>query len=95
MPAHRVFMEVPRREALMARPIQRPHFLTAIDRNPPARGLADPAVQSWPLEVGSQVQAPNRCKLWSSRVTMVSVAEKPRLDFGRYDPERRARANRR
>src|ERR1700693_4338705 len=48
-----------------------------------------------PLEVGSQVQASNRCKLRSSRATVVSVAEKPGLDFGRYDPERRAQANRR
>ena len=48
-----------------------------------------------PLEVGSQVQASNRCKLRSSRAAVVSVAEKPGLDFGRYDLERRARANRR
>jgi transposase len=48
-----------------------------------------------PLEVGSQVQASNRCKLQPSRATVVSVAEKPERDFGRYDPERRARANRR
>ena len=48
-----------------------------------------------PLEVGSQVQASNRCKLRSSKAIVVSVAEKPGLDFGRYDPERRAQANRR
>jgi hypothetical protein len=48
-----------------------------------------------PLEVGSQVQASNRCKLRSSRASVVSVAEKPGLDLGRYDPERRAQANRR
>src|SRR5271170_1199678 len=48
-----------------------------------------------PLEVGSQVQASNRCKLRLSRATVVSVAEKPGQDLGRYDPERRAQANRR
>ena len=48
-----------------------------------------------PLEVGSQVQASNRCKLRPSRATVVSVAEKPGQDLGRYDPERRAQANRR
>jgi hypothetical protein len=48
-----------------------------------------------PLEVGSQVQASNRCKLRSSKAIVVSVAEKPGLDFGRYDPERRAQADRR
>jgi hypothetical protein len=48
-----------------------------------------------PLEAGSQVQASNRCKLRSSKAIVVSVAEKPGLDFGRYDPERRAQANRR
>ncbi len=48
-----------------------------------------------PLEVGSQVQASSRCKLRPSRATVVSVAEKPERDFGRYDPERRAQANRR
>jgi hypothetical protein len=37
-----------------------------------------------PLEVGSQVQASNRCTLLSSKVTVVSVAEKPGLDFGRH-----------
>jgi hypothetical protein len=41
----------------------------------------------------SQMQASNRCKLRTSRAAVVSVAEKPRLDFGRYDLERRARAN--
>jgi transposase len=48
-----------------------------------------------PLEVGSQVQASNHCKLRLSKTTVVSVAEKPGLDFGRYDSERRAQANRR
>src|SRR5215469_3273047 len=48
-----------------------------------------------PLEVGSQVQASNRSKLRPSRATVVSVAEKPGQDLGRYDPERRAQANRR
>jgi hypothetical protein len=48
-----------------------------------------------PLGAGSQVQASNRCKLRSSRAIVVSVAEKPGQDFGRYDPERRAQANRR
>ena len=43
-----------------------------------------------PLEVGSQVQASNRSKLRPSRATVVSVAEKPGQDLGRYDPERRA-----
>ena len=43
-----------------------------------------------PLEVGSQVQASNRCKLQPSRAAVVSVAGKPERDFGRYDPERRA-----
>ena len=47
-----------------------------------------------PLEAGSQVQASNRCKLVVVRVSVVSVAEKSGQDFGRYDPERRARANR-
>jgi hypothetical protein len=37
----------------------------------------------------------NRCKLRTSRAAVVSVAEKPGLDFGRYDLERRARAHRR
>ena len=36
-----------------------------------------------PLEVGSQVQASNRCKLRPSRATVVSVAEKSERDFGR------------
>ena len=36
-----------------------------------------------PLESGSQVQASNRCKLRTSRAVVVSVAEKPGLDFGR------------
>src|SRR5260370_12409671 len=48
-----------------------------------------------PLEAGSQVQASNRCKLQPSRAAVVSVAGKPERDFGRYDPERRAQANRR
>jgi hypothetical protein len=48
-----------------------------------------------PLEVGSQVQASNRCKLRPLRATVVSVAEKPGQHSGRYDPERRAQANRR
>ena len=48
-----------------------------------------------PLEAGSQVQASNRCKLQPSRAAVVSVAGKPEQDFGRYDPERRAQANRR
>src|SRR3954449_10090515 len=48
-----------------------------------------------PLEVGSQVQASNRCKLRPSRATVVSVAETSERDSGRYDPKRRARANRR
>jgi hypothetical protein len=43
-----------------------------------------------PLEAGSQVQASNRCKLQPSRAAVVSVAGKPKRDFGRYDPERRA-----
>ena len=37
----------------------------------------------------------NRCKLQPSRAAVVSVAGKPERDFGRYDPERRAQANRR
>jgi hypothetical protein len=41
------------------------------------------------------VQASNRCKLRTSKAAVVSVAEKPGLEFGRYDLERRARANRR
>src|SRR4051794_21634967 len=48
-----------------------------------------------PLEVGSQVQASNRCKLRPSRATVVSVAETSERDSGRYDRKRRARANRR
>ena len=48
-----------------------------------------------PLEAGSQVQASNRCKLRPSRATVVSVAEKSERDFGRWDPKRRAKANRR
>ena len=48
-----------------------------------------------PSRSGSQVQISNRCKLRSSKATVVSVAEKPGLDFGRYGPERRAQANRR
>jgi transposase len=39
--------------------------------------------EGWPLEVGSQVQASNRCKLRPSRATVVSVAEKSERDFGR------------
>jgi hypothetical protein len=34
-----------------------------------------------PLEVGSQVQASNRCKLRASRATVVSVAEKAGTRF--------------
>ena len=48
-----------------------------------------------PLGVGSQVQASNRCKLRPSRATVVSVAETSERDSGRWDPKRRARANRR
>src|SRR6202022_1431819 len=48
-----------------------------------------------PLGAGSQVPASNRCKLQPSRAAVVSVAGKPERDFGRYDPERRAQANRR
>jgi transposase len=51
--------------------------------------------EGWPLEVGNQVQASNRCKLRPSRATVVSVAEKSERDFGRWDPKRRAKANRR
>jgi putative transposase len=39
--------------------------------------------EGWPLEVGNQVQASNRCKLRPSRATVVSVAEKSERDFGR------------
>jgi len=48
-----------------------------------------------PLEVGNQVQASNRCKLRPSRAAVVSVAETSERDSGRYDPKRRAQANRR
>jgi transposase len=51
--------------------------------------------EGWPLEVGNQVQASNRCKLRPSRATVGSVAEKSERDFGRWDPKRRAKANRR
>jgi len=43
-----------------------------------------------PFEVGSQVQASNRCKLRPSKAAVVSVAETSERDSGRYDPKRRA-----
>ena len=50
--------------------------------------------EGWPLEVRSQVPASNPCKLRSSRATVVSVAAKGGTSPVRYDPERRAKANR-
>ena len=47
-----------------------------------------------PFEVGNQVLISNHRKLLWSKATVVNGAEKPEQDFGRYDWERRAQANR-
>ena len=48
-----------------------------------------------PLRSVIRCRPQNRCKLRPSRATVVSVAEKSERDFGRWDPKRRAKANRR
>src|SRR6185312_8390064 len=45
MLTHQVLVEMPRREALVARSIQRLDLITAVHRDPLARRLADPAVR--------------------------------------------------
>src|SRR5260221_9303278 len=47
-----------------------------------------------PFEVGNQVLISNHRKLLWSKAMVVNVAEKSEQDFGRYDWERRAQANR-
>jgi len=47
-----------------------------------------------PFEVGNQVLISSHRKLLSSKAMVVNVAEKSERDFGRYDWERRAQANR-
>jgi hypothetical protein len=37
-----------------------------------------------PFEVGNQVLVSSHCKLLSSKAMVVSIAEKPRQDFGKH-----------
>ena len=48
-----------------------------------------------PFGFGNQVPISSHRKLLSSKAMVVNVAEKSEQDFGRYDWERRAQANRR